>query len=294
MIEGKAGAKLISLLGFVLIGLIAGGVLTAGAMLLAGEQFETIMGDMQNGTYDGGPALIRSTLFIQHLTMFILPAIIFGWIWYKRKFLIGFDLDEMPNVGLIILGGAFIFLALPLVNLSFLVNEEIQLPQWAHMFESQANATLENILEMNNLGTLLLNLGLIALIPAIGEELIFRGIIQKYAGQLVRNPIIGIWIAAFLFSMIHMQFEGFLPRMVLGAILGYLYYWTKSLWIPIFAHFINNGVQVATLYFSDIDLSSIDTEQAPEIKWWMVIGAIGLMYGVYLMIEHLVKKEKYV
>jgi membrane protease YdiL (CAAX protease family) len=294
MIEGKAGVKLISLLVFVLIGLMAGGVLTAGAILLAGEQFETIMGDLQNGTYEGGPGLIRSTLLIQHLTMFILPAIIFGLIWYRKKFLVGFDMDDAPGIGLVILGGAFIFLALPLVNLSFLVNEEIQLPQWAHMFESQANATLENILEMDNFGTFLLNLGLIAFIPAIGEELIFRGIIQKYAGQLVRNPIAGIWIAAFLFSMIHMQFEGFLPRMVLGAILGYLYYWTKSLWIPIFAHFMNNGVQVATLYFSDIDLSSIDTEQTPDLKWWMVIGAIGLMYGVYLMIENQVKKERYV
>jgi membrane protease YdiL (CAAX protease family) len=294
MIEGKAGAKLISLVGFILIGLLVGAVLTAGALLISGEEVGTIMNDLQTGNYTGGSGVIRMTLFIQHLSMFILPAIIFGIIWYKKYFLQGFDLDQVPKASLVILGGVFIFMALPLVNLSFLVNEEIELPAWAHVFESQANATLESILEMDNIWTFLLNLGLIAFIPAIGEELIFRGIVQKYAGKFLKNPIAGIWIAAFIFSAIHMQFEGFFPRMVLGAVLGYLYYWTKSLWIPIFAHFINNGVQVSTLYFSDIDLSGIEIDQAPDIAWWMVLGSIALMYGTYLLIQSQVTKEKYV
>ena len=161
-----------------------------------------------------------------------------------------------------------------------MLNEQITLPEWASMFEAQANDTLQSILKMDHLGIFILNFLLIALIPAIGEELIFRGILQKYLGKLIKSPIAGIWLAAIIFSAIHMQFEGFFPRMVLGAILGYLYYWTNNLWVPILAHLFNNGLQVAMVYFTDIDLSAVESN-TQIVTWWMVLGSILILYFIY-------------
>ena len=91
---------------------------------------------------------------------------------------------------------------------------------WADKFESQAEDTLKAILTMNTPVIFIFNLIIIAILPGIGEELIFRGILQKQIGLLFKSPVAAIWIAAFIFSAIHLQFEGFLPRMALGAVLG--------------------------------------------------------------------------
>ena len=102
---------------------------------------------------------------------------------------------------------------------------------------------------MNSAMDLFINLIMIGLIPAIGEELVFRGVVQKIFSQWSKNVHIGIWSAAFLFSAMHMQFYGFLPRMMLGGLLGYLYVWSGSLWLPIIGHFVNNAGAVLMSYF---------------------------------------------
>ncbi|MFN5620180.1 MAG: type II CAAX prenyl endopeptidase Rce1 family protein [Flavobacteriales bacterium] len=81
----------------------------------------------------------------------------------------------------------------------------------------------------------------IAIIPAICEELLFRGVLMPLLAKMTRNIHVAIWITAALFSLIHMQFYGFLPRMLMGAVLGYLVIWSGSLWTAILAHFINNA-----------------------------------------------------
>jgi hypothetical protein len=93
--------------------------------------------------------------------------------------------------------------------------------------------------------------------------------------------VAAIWIAAFIFSAIHLQFEGFLPRMVLGAVLGYLYYWTGNLWVPIIAHAFNNGVQVILIYVTGMDLSNFDEESSDQLQWWMIPLSIIIMYLIY-------------
>jgi len=96
---------------------------------------------------------------------------------------------------------------------------------------------------------LLLNLVVIALLPALGEELIFRGIIQQKLAASWQQPQLAIWATAIIFSSIHLQFQGFFPRVLLGAALGYLFMWTRNLWIPIFAHFVFNASQILVQYF---------------------------------------------
>ena len=99
---------------------------------------------------------------------------------------------------------------------------------------------------------------LIALIPAIGEELLFRGVLQQLFTKWTGEAHLAIFISAFLFSAIHLQFFGFLPRFVLGLVLGYMFYWSKNLWLPILAHFTNNAFAIIFNYHFVADKIQID------------------------------------
>ena len=277
--------RLVLLIGLVLAGLILTSMVSAALMLASGFSINDIMDMAQTGSMGLGAGLTRAMLASQHLCFFILPALAFGLIVYRSAFLSGLDLQKNPGAILSGLGIVFLIAAYPIVNLSFIANEAIPLPEWALQFENQAEDTLKAILTMDTPMILLINLLIIGILPGIGEELIFRGILQKQIGLMLKSPVLAIWIAAFIFSAIHLQFEGFLPRMVLGAILGYLYHWTGNLWVPIIAHAFNNGVQVIMIYATGIDLSSLDQQSSDQLKWWMVPLSLVVMYFIYTVIK---------
>ncbi len=106
----------------------------------------------------------------------------------------------------------------------------------------------------------LVNLLMIAILPAIGEEFFFRGILQRLFSEWFKNIHVAIFITAFIFSAIHFQFFGFFPRFLLGLYLGYLFYWSGNLWIPIVVHFINNALVVILAYISANGYADIDYE----------------------------------
>jgi membrane protease YdiL (CAAX protease family) len=276
--------RLLVLAGFMTAGLLLTAMVSAVVMLLGGMSLEDLMVMGQTGTMDFTPGMTRVLLISQHLLTFILPGLVFGLLFYKSSFLKGFDLSVQPTWILIILGIFFLMAAYPLVNLSYLINEAIPLPSWAYTFEDQAADTLKAILDMPNVLILILNIIIIGILPGIGEELIFRGIVQKQTGLMFKSPIAGIWISAFIFSAIHFQFEGFLPRMALGAVLGYLYYWTGNLWVPIIAHTFNNGIQVILIYATGGDISTFDDTSSEQLEWWMIPLSIGIMYLLYTAI----------
>ncbi|MEO7989598.1 MAG: CPBP family intramembrane glutamic endopeptidase [Chryseolinea sp.] len=111
----------------------------------------------------------------------------------------------------------------------------------------------------------------IAILPAIGEELVFRGILQKELFRGTKNIHLSIWIAAAIFSGIHMQFYGFVPRMLLGALFGYLYHWSGNLTLSMLAHFVNNGVTVIALYLHQQKMIDIDIESTESAPWQAVL-----------------------
>jgi membrane protease YdiL (CAAX protease family) len=119
---------------------------------------------------------------------------------------------------------------------------------WMKNMEENAMELTELFLDTKSIGGFLFNIFMIAVLPAIGEELMFRGVLQKQFSDWFRNNHMAIWFTAFLFSAMHMQFYGFLPRFFLGVIFGYLFFWSGSIWLPIIAHFINNTIAV-TVYF---------------------------------------------
>jgi membrane protease YdiL (CAAX protease family) len=135
-------------------------------------------------------------------------------------------------------------------------NKGISLPQSLSGIEqamrSMEDAALETtdlLLSVDTIGGLLLNLLIVAGFAALSEELFFRGALQQLLQEKFRNGHAAVWVAAFIFSIVHFQFYGFLPRLFLGALLGYLFLYTRNLWIPILFHFINNATVLVISYF---------------------------------------------
>ncbi|HEX7014671.1 MAG TPA: CPBP family intramembrane glutamic endopeptidase [Cyclobacteriaceae bacterium] len=189
------------------------------------------------------------------------------------------------------------FLLIPLIVLSFMAvnswfvewNAGWRFPSFLRGFEEWARANEQQRAEITNFMTtfsspvdLVIALFVIAIIPAIGEEFVFRGLFQNELKNLTGNVHAAVWLAAFLFSAFHIQFFGFVPRLFLGVLFGYLYVWSGSLLVPIFAHFVNNALAVLSLYFYQTGTTDISLE-SPEAAPWPIVLAGGLATAFLLM-----------
>lgn len=129
---------------------------------------------------------------------------------------------------------------------------------WMKNTEETAAKMTTFLTEFPSPGYLVLAILVLAVIPAIGEELLFRGIFQNLLSKQYGNIHVGIWASAFIFSAIHLQFYGFIPRLLLGALFGYLYMWSGSLVYAMIGHFINNFLTLVALYLVQIGVIEID------------------------------------
>jgi len=124
----------------------------------------------------------------------------------------------------------------------------------------------------------------IAVLAGFGEELVFRGLLQPELHKATGNIHFAIWTSAIFFSALHMQFYGFIPRMFLGALFGYLYYWSGNLIIPMFAHFFNNFMAVTSIYYGFSDLPGMESDKPESAPWYLVIfmtAICGLLIYVF-------------
>ena len=225
---------------------------------------------------------LRLSLFLNHLFLFLLPSFIYGAIFFGKDFIKGFELNRSPlllNISLAIL---FLLVCYPVVNAVHFLNLQIPLPDWMLNTEQDVAAMLRKIIDSPSKIALVMNILLIAIMPAIGEEMVFRGILQKNIARWTKNPHIGIWIAAFLFSAIHFQFQGFLARMILGAVLGYAYYFTRNFWIPVILHFLNNLIPLIAFVVLSEDIT--DTSNLTlEFNWLsLILSIVGIPVIIYL------------
>ncbi len=222
--------------------------------------------------------------FLQTVGTFLIPPILCGWIWSENhRPAEWLRLNRRTDGLLFLLAIGIMICAIPAINLLADLNGRIELPeslgfieQKMKQMEETAAALTAKFLQADNLGELLLNIGLMALLPALAEEFSFRGTLQ----QILGNKHTAIWVTAFIFSAIHMQFYGFIPRMLMGAMFGYIFVWTGSLWIPIVMHFTNNGLAVIAYYIWG-ENSSADTIGAGT-TWWLglisiLITSLGLL-----------------
>ena len=215
--------------------------------------------------------------FLQTIGTFAIPPVLCAWWWNSdHKPFVWLKLDHGMSWQTAVLAVGIMVFAIPAINLLADLNSKVELPksldfieQILRQQEETAALLTARFLQADNIWGLLINIGLLALLPALAEELSFRGTLQ----QIIPQKHAAIWITAFLFSAIHMQFYGFIPRMLMGAMFGYVFVWTRSLWVPMLMHFTNNGIAVVAYYVFG-ENSSADTLGAGT-TWWL--GIISLL-----------------
>lgn len=275
-------------------GNIAGSALMLGLAYLNGLDFQVVLKNLSADTPIGTRNFMRAVMFINHFFSFILPSLITGWVVYKTQILKGFRLTKFPLLPVVGLGIVWLMVSIPLVQYAYQVNKMIPLPDWMMDMENSTGNILEAIISKESFYEVIINVLLIAVIPAIGEELMFRGLIQQQIGRILKNEHLTVWISAAFFSAIHMQFQGFFARMILGALLGYLLIWSRSLWVPMIIHFLNNGIQVLALYVMDIKPSDIDKiGESDKMHWTMGLASLMLviMIGKFISEKYYLPEE---
>jgi membrane protease YdiL (CAAX protease family) len=172
-------------------------------------------------------------------------------------------------------------IAIPAINLLVELNMKISFPEWMSGLEeriTKAEAESEEMMDMflSQVSTrrFLLNLLMISVIPAIGEELLFRGVLQKLLAEWLKNYHVAIFITAALFSFVHFQFQGFIPRVFLGILFGYLMVWTGSIWAPVLAHFVNNSLAVVFFFLYHRGLIHINLDTVGSSRDTLIYAAL--------------------
>lgn len=279
-------SKIFYLFLFSFIGLIIGSGLLNVILRVAGINIiEDIWG------------IYLSTL-VQSLFVFILPV-----------FLVVSSSDSQPGKYLALVSsrnllrdmlfGIAVFVA-SYIFVSFLVqwNKTIELPQafhsieqWMRNMEESAQEKTEKLLSGKSVWSLIANLFFVAVLAAVSEELFFRGALQKFLQEMTKNGDVAVWLSSFIFSAIHLQFYGFFPRLILGALLGYLFLYTRNLWIPILVHFINNAsVIVFTFLWSETDwFNSMENVSVTGV--FFISALISALLTVFLFRVYMAKSN---
>ena len=216
---------------------------------------------------------------LSSIFMFVVPPIVYYYVTRMKHQMYDLGFRKPANPWwLLLIGVVLMFISLPVTNQLTRWNEAMsfggvfeKLEEYLKMLEETAAATTEKMLNVDTIGGLLLNLLVIALIPAVGEELTFRGVLQKGLMRRVKSPHVAILLSAAIFSFIHFQFYCFLPRMFLGILLGYMFYITRSLWTSTAMHFVNNGTAVVLYYLNNKGIIDIDPEHFGEMQYsWLI------------------------
>ena len=224
--------------------------------------------------------------FLGSIGFFITPILIYGY-------LVNFEFNFKKSISrqsiLIVL--VIMVLITPLVSFLLEWNMAINVPDWISEYDKKSDDIVLAFLKMNNYWDLVFNIIILAIIPAIGEELLFRGLLQQSLIKKIGDIHIAIFITALIFSAFHLHFSGLFPRILLGLVLGYLFYWSKSLWIPIIAHFLNNAMFVVVSYpdFKSFNFiqndqhldSSIVNDTSIYLAFFSFISVMLLMFLFY-------------
>lgn len=261
-------------------------VLVAGALLMQHgfENYEQLANNLTTGNIDNNT--LKYMQIAVSVGMFILPAFLFGYLKGENTFAF-LKIAYKPKISLLLLVVPIMLLAAPFIITTLELNQNISLPASLSQFEQYLKDTeaanesvLKRLLVMNTTADFLLNLFMIAVIPALGEELFFRGCLQTVLIGLYRNIHLAVIMSAVIFSFIHFQFYGFLPRMILGIVFGYLTVWTGSLWYAILGHFIHNGLQVTLLYLHQQKIIPFNVESAESINPFIALATTALFFYV--------------
>jgi uncharacterized protein len=203
---------------------------------------------------------------VNQLGVFIIPAILFV-ILTDDHFARYLNLDSGYKWLSIFFGFIVLVVSLPFISWIISINSEMHLPaflsgveDWMRNSEDNAQKLTNAFLKTGTWGGFLVNLVMVAGLAAVGEELIFRGILVRLFREWTGNVHLSVIIPAILFSALHLQFYGFFGRLLLGIMLGYLFVWSGSLWVPVTVHFLNNAMAVIVSFLNQRGITNADLE----------------------------------
>jgi len=238
---------------------------------------------------------VKLLQIIGALGTFIFSSFLLSF-FYTGRWFAYFPFRRKTDARAAILLSIIMITALPFVNMLTDLNLHLKIPferveEYFRQLEEQTESLMMKLISADSIGQLLLNLFMIAIIPAVGEELVFRGLLQRHLTELFKNGHVAILVAASIFSLAHFQIYSFLPRFFLGLILGYAFHYGKNIWYPILAHLVNNALGVVFYYFymknSSVDsIEEIGTmEMMPYVALLSVILVGGLLYVWIRMVQ---------
>jgi hypothetical protein len=275
---------LFSLFVFSLIGLLL-------AMPLFGLSIQDIFQNINAAALDENLLLFKYLQSFQTIGLFVAPPFLFAWLYGKDIFQY-LSARKNPDLASMVFVVLILFIGIPFIGYLGKINQAVELPeflknaeQWLMQREMKAEKLTEKFLRGKTTTDLVLNVVLVAVLPAIGEEFLFRGVLQRLMLKWTKNAHWAVFIAAFAFSALHIQFYGFLPRFFLGLIFGYFLVWSGTIWLPVLAHFVNNGVAVVYYYYmqnqTDIDYSDFSGYDMPMLV--VMFSLAGFLYFCYLL-----------
>ncbi len=266
-IYALVGVSVFAILGFGLCVAIYGLDLLKDTSWMAGQTGQNI-------------GAFKIILVAQQIGFFLAPAILLA-ITERKKLNLFYQL-KTPKTTLLALVFLLILFSFPIMGCVNEMNQKMVLPDflkgleaWMKASEAQLAKTTESILRMKTPMDFVINVLIIGAFPAICEEFLFRGALQRTFSRVFKNPHIAIWVSAIIFSSIHLQFFGFFPRMLLGAAFGYIYFWSGSIWYGVFAHFINNSFAVGLAWYFQKNNLPMSNAEKTDFAWYgYLISAI--------------------
>lgn len=209
---------------------------------------------------------IRCAVLLQDIFLFILPVLLtvalvavnpFRFLNFSGKL-------SMRNL-LLTLG--IVIVAIPAMNRLVAWNEGISLPEsfsglenLLRNSEDAAKASVQSLMGGSSVGDLIISILIMGCLTGFAEELFFRGGLQTLLVRLLRNPHVAVWSAAFIFSAVHLQFYGFVPRLFMGAFFGYLMWYGRSIWLPMAAHALNNSLVVLNNWLLQRGVTTVNAD----------------------------------
>lgn len=244
--------------------------------------------------------LLKVLQAVSVLLMFILPSLMFSIFWTHDRFRY-LGVTAKTSIVTLFVAGTGMLLAMPLINWLAEINQHITLPESLSSIEEWMKHSEERLAELTDaftkgtsVGVLLLNLFVIAFMAALSEELFFRGVLQQVLLECTRNKHIAVWLSAIIFSAFHLQFYGFIPRVLMGAYLGYLFLYSGSLWHSIFAHFVNNGAAVLIAWLVNRGAISQDIDKVGSLQEeWMYALISAVMVISSLVVVYYFEKKRF-
>jgi uncharacterized protein len=283
---------LLVFLGFQIIGPTAGMMVSFPFFEGSIKEFETMMKDPFKH-----PEAKQTLLLMQGMGtlfgMIVIPALLLRR--QRRSLPMLFRARWYAQPVLLVVILVIVFMGVNSVIIEW--NQNISFPgdDVLRSLEEKLAEGVKMLTQFNTTSDFVLAFVVIAILPALGEEIVFRGIIQNEVRRSSGNIHVAVWVTAIMFSAFHLQFFGFVPRMLLGAMFGYLYFWSGNLWIAVIAHFVNNGFMVVAFFLYQKKIIDVDMENSSSVPWQAVafsaIFSILLLYTFKTFYERNLRQE---